>query len=412
MIHRFKLLWVGLFCISIFSVHAQTDSLRQVSISPFQQQMNKIYSSKAFQMTYIGMPLIIGGLIVKSEDDHFRSLRNDNLYHFKESYDNYTQYLPAAVMLGMKMSGVQSRSSWGRMLTSDAFSIAILSAAVNQLKTKTQVMRPDGSDRHSFPSGHTATAFMTATMFSKEYGEKNPWYSIGAYSVATVTGLTRMANNKHWLSDIMVGAGIGIISTELGYYFADLIFKDKGIHHYSSNYTFDQLQRPSFFGINLGFNIIQGSYRLDNLSHIRFSSGSHAGLEGAYFFNPYVGIGGSLSTGNMRVILNDISQDESLDFTSEEIGTYFSYPLTSQILLGSKLLTGYTYYKNCQLNDKRIIGGKGGISMNTGCSITLRPKEDLGVKFFLDYNLGSTAIPSNKKYLQFFTLGSSVSVTF
>ena len=57
-----------------------------------------------------------------------------------------------------------------------------------------------GSNRHSFPSGHTATAFMTATMLNKEYGHKSPWIGVGAYGMATATGLMRMANNKHWLN--------------------------------------------------------------------------------------------------------------------------------------------------------------------------------------------------------------------
>ena len=73
-------------------------------------------------------------------------------------------------MLGLKACGVESRSSWGRMLTSDAFSAALMAIAVNSLKFSCNVMRPDGSTRNSFPSGHTATAFMTATMLHKEYG--------------------------------------------------------------------------------------------------------------------------------------------------------------------------------------------------------------------------------------------------
>ena len=122
------------------------------------------------------------------------------------------QYAPAAVMLGMKVAGVQSRSSWGRMLVSDAFSALLMGGVVNTLKQTTNVERPDGSNKHSFPSGHTATAFMTATMFTKEYGHKSPWVGVGAYSVATATGLMRMANNKHWLSDVLTGAGIGTLS--------------------------------------------------------------------------------------------------------------------------------------------------------------------------------------------------------
>ena len=73
---------------------------------------------------------------------------------------------------------------------------------------------------------------MTATMLTREYGHKSPWVGIGAYAVATTTGLMRMANNRHWLSDVLTGAGIGILSTELGYYLADLLFKEKGINRF------------------------------------------------------------------------------------------------------------------------------------------------------------------------------------
>ena len=175
-------------------------------------------SSKLYQMTFVGTPLIVTGMIVKGEDTHFRSLRNDYMQQFHRPFDNYTQFLPAAVMLGMKVAGVESRSSWGRMLASDAFSAAIMGAVVNTMKTTTHVMRPDGSNDHSFPSGHTATAFMTATMLTKEYGHLSPWIGIGSYTIASGTGLMRMANNKHWLSDVMTGAGIGILSVEFGYY--------------------------------------------------------------------------------------------------------------------------------------------------------------------------------------------------
>lgn len=96
-------------------------------------------------MTYIGVPLVVGGLIVKSEDDHFRSLRNDYLPRFNRHADDYLQYAPAAIMLGMKAAGVQSRSSWSRMLVSDAFSAILMGGVVNTLKQTTHVMRPDGS---------------------------------------------------------------------------------------------------------------------------------------------------------------------------------------------------------------------------------------------------------------------------
>lgn len=190
------------------------------------KKLDSFTSTRLYQMTYIGVPLVAGGLIVKSEDDHFRSLRNDYLPQFHRHIDNYLQFAPAAVMVGMKAFGAPSRSSWGRMLASDAFSVALMAGVVNTLKNTTHVERPDGTNNHSFPSGHTATAFMTATMLNKEYGHLSPWIGVGAYGAATATGLMRMANNKHWLSDVLTGAGIGILSTEVGYYIADHIFKN------------------------------------------------------------------------------------------------------------------------------------------------------------------------------------------
>ena len=193
--------------------------------------------SRLFDMGFAGMPLVVAGFSVKSGDEAFRGLREGFLPDFRSPVDDYLQYLPAAVMLGLKAGGVESRSSWGRMLVSDAFSVLLMSGVVNGLKYGLQELRPDVSNRRSFPSGHTATAFMTATMLVNEYGHKSPWVGVGAYTVASATGLMRVANNKHWISDVLAGAGIGILSTELGYYLADLIFKEKGIRHFPSRPT-------------------------------------------------------------------------------------------------------------------------------------------------------------------------------
>jgi membrane-associated phospholipid phosphatase len=58
---------------------------------------------------------------------------------------------------------------------------------------------------------------VAATFLHKEYGHKSIWYSIGGYSIATTVGVMRVIGNRHWLSDVFVGAGIGILSTELVY---------------------------------------------------------------------------------------------------------------------------------------------------------------------------------------------------
>lgn len=206
------------------------DSADMSAGGEFRRRIDRHTSTKAYRMLFVGTPLIVGGVVMQAYDSDFQRLRNGYSRSFRHDYDDWLQYAPAGAMVALKACGVRGRSSWGRMLVSDAFSAGLMAIGVNSLKYSCRVMRPDGSSRNSFPSGHTATAFMAATMLHKEYGHRSPWYSIGGYTVATVTGVTRQLNNRHWMSDIMVGAGIGILATELGYFLADLIFKEKGLN--------------------------------------------------------------------------------------------------------------------------------------------------------------------------------------
>lgn len=293
------LLVTGLLSSSVFKVGAVApkseandtivDLRPLVYEQPFQRKADKITDAKWFQMTYVGVPLVIAGLSVKHGSEHFRQLREDFVPNFHYGYDDYLQYAPAVVMLGLKGFGVESRSSWGRMLVSDAFSVAIMASVVNTIKYTAHVRRPDKSNYKSFPSGHTATAFMAAMMMHKEYGDRSPWYSISAFTVATATGISRILNNRHWLSDVLAGAGIGILSTELGYYLADLIFKDKGLNFESPRY-YPLLENPSFVGLYMGFVSGLGSIDLGNGLRINTNIGSRMGVEGAYFSNKQIGI--------------------------------------------------------------------------------------------------------------------------
>ena len=76
-------------------------------------------------------------------DTDIRALRNEAMPSFRWHYDDYLQYAPAGVLIGLKAGGYESRSSWGRMLVSDAFSAAIMAAAVNGVKYSVKRLRPD-----------------------------------------------------------------------------------------------------------------------------------------------------------------------------------------------------------------------------------------------------------------------------
>ncbi len=71
--------------------------------------------------------------------------------------------------------------------------------------------KPDGSEYSSFASGHATVAFAVATVFAKQYSDK-PVVQIISYSAASLVGLSRMTENKHWASDVLVGAAFGYFS--------------------------------------------------------------------------------------------------------------------------------------------------------------------------------------------------------
>lgn len=143
---------------------------------------------------------------------------------------NVTQYSPAAIMYVMKLCGVEGRSDWPRMITADIFSELLQAGMVNVLKYTVKRDRPDGRARNSFPSGHTATAFMCATLLHKEYGETvSPWISVAGYGFAVSTGIFRVEANRHFCSDVLAGAAIGILSAELAYDMTDALFGERGL---------------------------------------------------------------------------------------------------------------------------------------------------------------------------------------
>jgi membrane-associated phospholipid phosphatase len=76
------------------------------------------------------------------------------------------------------------------------------------LKFSVQRTRPDGSS-FSFPSGHAATAFASATVLQRHFGWKA---GIPAYAVASYVATSRIRDNRHYLSDVVFGAAIGMVA--------------------------------------------------------------------------------------------------------------------------------------------------------------------------------------------------------
>jgi len=214
-----------LMSVDIYSVSAQ-DVISNANII-FQDSVITKLNDNTYSLNYkqLAVPTVfIGYGLVSLESDGLKQLNfstRDEINEHDPSHtwlDNYTQYAPAVLVYGLNVSGIRGKHNFGDRTIIYATSQLIASAFVVPLKHIIKEERPDGSNQLSFPSGHTATAFSSAQFMFREYKEVNFWLSISGYSFAVFTGVYRTLNDKHWVNDVVAGAGFGILSTELAYW--------------------------------------------------------------------------------------------------------------------------------------------------------------------------------------------------
>jgi membrane-associated phospholipid phosphatase len=141
-----------------------------------------------------------------------------NSPNFHSKVDNYIQYAPLATVYALGLFKNQTSHRLKERIVVTLKAEVIMAITVLTLKYTTHVMRPNQENDRSFPSGHTAQAFLGAYILQKELGHKSILYTIGGYTVATTVGLMAMYNNRHWMSDVWVGAGLGLLSAKIAYW--------------------------------------------------------------------------------------------------------------------------------------------------------------------------------------------------
>jgi membrane-associated phospholipid phosphatase len=143
--------------------------------------------------------------------------------HNKTTIDNYLQFAPAVAVYALNIAGIKGENNFVDMSMIYLMSNIIMEGFVTTIKHTSHELRPNESDFQSYPSGHTAEAFLSATFLYEEYKNVSPWYGIGGYLVAGTVGYLRIYNNAHWLHDVVAGAGYGIASTEFSYWLYPLM---------------------------------------------------------------------------------------------------------------------------------------------------------------------------------------------
>lgn len=184
-----------------------TDFKNEIS-SPF-------YDSTARNTLIVGTSLSIvltaffkESIINKVQDD---LANKDLLGDLDEPMELFGRDIPnaayALIMMGDYYLSEDKENSKSLEAAEVMFKATVYAGLVtNILKYTIREKRPAGSNRNSFPSGHTTTVFAFASVLA----ERHPWYiGVPAYAVASVAGLQRIAGNAHYLHDVIMGAAIG-----------------------------------------------------------------------------------------------------------------------------------------------------------------------------------------------------------
>lgn len=325
-----------------------------------------------------------------SIDTDILALRNTAIPDFSWHYDDYLQYAPAGLMLALKACGYESRSSWGRMLTSDAFSAASMAVMVNGIKYSVKRLRPDGSARNSFPSGHTATAFMTAAMLDKEYGWRSPWFSIGGYTAAALTGVSRIMNNRHWMSDVVAGAAVGIGAVHLGYFITDCIFKDKGLSSgfQEERFIYDASQKHYVAELLFGRRFIIGAEGQKEMG-ILPERGSLAGISADIPVIAGTGITARASASSMIY-----STGVASDLYSTIVGGYWNFHFARRLEFQAKAMAGCAWFQ-----------GGCGADLACGVGLSLIIDSNFKLKGFADFE--SISVSNTRPWINSLVVGYS-----
>lgn len=187
-------------------------------------------SKKNLKVKHFIVPVVLisGGLLMRDPElkqevyDYHNNILKNN-YKFKG--DDFLQCVPTILAATGNFIGFKSEHSFLQMATNHGLSVSISGVIARILKVSINDKRPEMFEVRSFPSGHTTTVFNAATLLFLEFKDSNFWYASSGYAFAVATGFFRVANNKHWVADVLAGAGLGMTTAYIVHYWNPNIIK-------------------------------------------------------------------------------------------------------------------------------------------------------------------------------------------
>ena len=379
------------------------------------------------QLHYDHLLPLVSGLVRTATNHTF----NDRPATFSRFHFDGQDYVPAvtplAIAWSLKAAGVESRSQLPRMATANALAVGLTVGLGQGLKHTVSERRPDGTDSQSFPSGHTALAFMSATVLHREYGHLSPWISVGAYASATTTELLRVHHNRHYMNDVFVGAGIGVTATHLAYFLTDQIYKGRyinppGITRADLIRVGQFLDRPTSFSFFSGSEIGSKSFVLpisvdsdDQEVRLHSSSTFSTGVEYRYFFDSNWAAETSfrvttqkLKTASLFVASptgkQAVAGAENLYQYHGDLALRFSQPVGLNQRLSFRLLAGDCYTPSTHIRFRPLADATTSVPVGTLTSVPCSHRLECGTGFSLTvFDKDKFATGFNVDYIHVFS---------
>lgn len=220
---------------------AQSDSLKIIdsTVVYIHSHHKEWYQNSYVKESIVPASFALGSVIIISIPGLKESLQKPLRWNYDPSttgihanlYEDEIRYVPAVAAYALSFCGVKSEHSFIDKSVILAVSYIASDFVVYNGKMLTKSLRPPRrnytslASKYSLPSQHTAMAFVAATFLDHELGSVSPWISVGGYTAATWVGIARVANDYHWISDVLMGAAVGILMTDATYWAYDGVMK-------------------------------------------------------------------------------------------------------------------------------------------------------------------------------------------
>lgn len=234
---------ISILCFSIFSllIHQESLAISKPDSVPVAAPVKARY----FRPSAIIVPvtfLAYGWLkpvipAIENLDNQIMENVRTNHPDFNTNVDDYLQWVPSASIYAMDALKVKTKHTFLEHLAIDAGSIIITGGAGYIMRKISGNMEVYNSTGSQFPSGHTANAFRGAEIVFQELKDTHRVLSYSGYLVATAVGILRIYNKEHYLTEVLAGAGLGILSTKLTYLAFDKVKAHKKRKSLASSLT-------------------------------------------------------------------------------------------------------------------------------------------------------------------------------